>query len=642
MILLSISLLAIVAAFIVYRKKPLQFILRAATVLFMYLVISNYQLRLYTDASRQDPIVLIDYSKSMENSLEDVIETVSEIDYPHQSLFVQENLITENRPDRLGSYTNLTRALRESDRMHSSSIFLVTDGNHNSGVSPLTVVKDMITPVYVCGVGSDGIRDIAIAEIKTPVYAYQDDSIHIDVIVESRGFPSGECQVSVELSSGRKVATQTIPLSESRARRRLRFGFIADVIGESRINISIAPVSGESTYDNNKQSVLLSVIKSKIKVLYYTDHISFNTKFLRQRLAMDDHISLSSFTRSEAGQFFNLEHTERATARPDPTAYDVIILDNTNVGMPPWSRAEEYLEQGKGLVLIGTIEGINASWQRVIPIDVAGGLIAGPHRVQITEPFSTLKQEDYPPLNVVGRAVGSKDDATIVAYAGNLPAIAYRREGRGIVYQISIIDLARWNFVQHGVKGREKLGQLMGDITRFLSHFGDHERLVLNAQKRDYAAGETVNLNLQSYDRDLRPAGGGDFYLAANDAEVPFYETEYGHYETSTVFEVPGRYQLSAKGNLDDEQLSSNTIEVNISSRPLETEQDINTNLLERIATGTNGKFFSLDELVNIVPPESSKKQVSKVFDFNSPITYILVLILLIIDWVLRRRRGIT
>jgi hypothetical protein len=608
----------------------------------MYLVISNYQLRLHTDVSRHDPIVLIDYSKSMENSLEDIIETVSEIDYPHLSLFVQESLITENRPDRLGSYTNLTRALGESDRMHSSSIFLITDGNHNSGVSPLTVVKDMVTPIYVCGVGSDGIRDIAITEIKTPVYAYQDDSIHIDVIVESSGFPSGESQVSVELASGRKVATQTVPLSESRARRRLKFGFIADLIGESRINISVAPASGESTYDNNKQSVLLNVIKSKIKVLYYTDHISFNTKFLRQRLAMDDHISLSSFTRGEAGQFFNLEHTDRATARPDPAAYDVIILDNANIGRPPWSRAEEYLEEGKGLILIGTIEGINASWQRVIPIDVAGGVIAGTHRVQITEPFSTLKQEDYPPLNVVGRAVGSKDDASIVAYAGNLPAIAYRREGRGIVYQISIIDLARWNFVQHGVKGREKLSQLMGDIIRFLSHFGDHERLVLNARKRDYAVGEIVNLNLQSYDRDLRPAGGGDFYLAANDAEVPFYETEYGHYETSTVFETPGRYQVWAKGNLNDEQLSSNTIEVNISSRPLETEQDINTNLLERIATGTNGKFFSLEELVNIVPPESSKKQVSKVFDFNSPITYLLVLILLIIDWVLRRRRGIT
>ncbi|UCD06299.1 MAG: hypothetical protein JSV98_03460 [candidate division WOR-3 bacterium] len=642
MILLSISLLAIVAAFFVYRKKPLQFILRAAAVLFMYLVISNYQLRLYTDVSHHDPIVLIDYSKSMENSLEDIIETVSKIDYPHRTLFVQESLIIENRPDRLGSYTNLTKALRESDRMHSSSIFLITDGNHNSGVSPLTVIKDMVTPVYVCGAGPDGARDIAIVDIKTPAYAYQDDSIHIDVIVESNGFPSGECQVSVELSSGRKVATQTIPLSESRARRRLRFGFTTDVIGESRVNISVTPVSGESTYDNNKQSVLLNVIKSKIQVLYYTDHISFNTKFLRQRLTTDDHISLSSFTRSGTNQFFNLEHTDQANARPNPATYDVIILDNANIGRPLWSRAEEYLKEGKGLVLIGTIEGINASWQRIIPIDIAGGVITGTHRLQITESFSALKQEDYPPVSLIGRAVGSKDDATIIAYAGNIPVIAYRREGRGIVYQISIIDLARWSFMQHGVKGRERLGQLIGDIIRFLSHFGDHERLVLNSQKRDYAAGETVNLNLQSYDRDLRPAGGGDFYLAANDGEVPFYEIEYGHYETSTVFEIPGRYQVWAKGNLDDEQLSSSMIEVNISSRPLEVEQNININLLERIATGTNGEFFSLEELANIVPPESSKKQISRVFDFNSPITYVLVLTLLIVDWVLRRRRGIT
>jgi len=642
LILLSISLLAIAAAFFVYRKKPLQFILRAAAVIFMYLVISNYQLRIYTDVSHKDPIVLIDYSKSMENSLEDIIKTVSKIDYPHRSMFVQESLITENRPDRLGSYTNLTKALRESDRMHSSSILLITDGNHNSGVSPLTVMKDMVTPVYVCGVGSDGIRDIAIVDIKTPAYAYPDDSIHIDVVVESSGFFSGECRVSVELSSGRKIATQTIPLSESRARRRLRFGFITDMIGESRINVNVSPASGESTYDNNIQSALLNVIKNKIEVLYYTDHISFNTKFLRERLTTDDHISLSSFARRKTGQFFNLEHTDQTTARPDLATYDVIILDNANISRPPWSSADEYLKKGKGLVLIGTIEGINASWQRIIPINVSGSVIAGTHRIRVTEPFSTLQQDEYPPLNMAGRAVGSKDDATIVAYAGNFPAIAYRREGRGIVYQISIIDLARWNFVQHGVKGIEKLGQLMGDIIRFLFHFGEHERLVLTTQKRDYAVGEAVNLNLQSYDRDLHPAGGGDFYLAAAESEVPFYETEYGYYETSTVFEIPGRYQLSAKGNMDDEQLSSNMIEVNVSSRPLEVEQSINANLLERIATGTNGKILSLEELTYIVPPESSKKKISKIFDFNSPITYLLVLALLVIDWVLRRRRGIT
>ncbi|MDH4209912.1 MAG: hypothetical protein OEV79_00465 [candidate division WOR-3 bacterium] len=642
MILLSISLLAIVAAFFVYRKKPLQFILRAAAVVLIYLLISNYMLRINIGASPQVPTVLIDHSASMEHNLPRIIETASQLDFPHQSFFFQESLITENKPDRLGSYTNITRALRESDRLHSSAIILITDGNHNSGVSPLTILKDMMTPVYVCGAGADKIRDVAVIDAETPAYAYLGDSIQIDVVVESSGFPSGEAQVNIDLSSGKNVAAQTVLLSESRARRSLKFKYITDVIGELHIEANVLPVPGEISYDNNKYSVSLNVIRDKIKVLYYTDHISFNTKFLRQQLKQDDNLSVSSFARRGAGKFLNIEQTTEITGLPDPATYDVIILDNVNIGRPPWSNMPEHVKQGKGLILIGAIEGINENWQRVLPINTTGGVIAGTHRVLVKEPFSVLIDEEYPPLRMIGRAVGSKEDAIIVAYAGNLPVIGYRREGQGVVYQISIIDLATWDFVQRGIKGRDLLGRFIGDIIRFLSHFGQHDRLVLAAQMEDYAIGETVNLTLQSYDRNLRRTGGGDFFLITEDANIPFYETKHGSYETSVIFENPGKHQLAAQGNLNGETLTSNKIEVNITSRPIETEQRLNLNLLERIAAGTNGKFFLLEELENIVPPQSGRQKVSKVINFNSPLTYLLVFLMLAIDWVLRRRRGIT
>ncbi len=642
MILLSISLLAIVAAFFVYRKKPLQFFLRAAAFVLVYLLMSNYMLRINIGTSPQVPIVLIDHSASMEHNLPRIIEAASQLAFPHQSFFFQESLITEKKPDKLGSYTNITRALRESDRLHSSTIIMITDGNHNSGVSPLTVLNDMMTPVYVCGAGEDKIRDVAVIDVETPAYAYLGDSIHIDVVMESSGFPFGEGQVSIDLSSGKNVATQTILLSESRARRLLKFGYMTNVIGELHIEASVLPVPGEISYDNNKYSVSLNVIRDKIKVLYYTDHLSFNIKFLRQQLRQDDNLSLSSLTRSGAGKFLDIEQTKEITGLPDPQSYDVIILDNVNIGKPPWSDMPEHIRKGKGVILIGTIEGINENWQRILPMNTTGGVMAGTYQVQVKEPFSVLTEEEYPPLTMIGRAVGSKEDATTVAYAGNIPVIGYRREGQGVVYQISIIDLATWDFVQRGVKGRDLLGRLMGDIIRFLSHFGQHSRLVLAAQMDEYAIGEPVNLSLQSYDRNLRRTGGGDFYLVAEDANRPFYETKRGSYETSVIFENPGKHQLTAQGNMDGETLTSNKIEVNITSRPIETEQRLNLNLLERIAAGTNGKFFLLEELGDIVPPQSSRQKVSKVINFNSPVTYLLVFFMLAIDWVLRRRRGIT
>ena len=642
MILLSSSILIIIAAFFIYRKKPVQFALRAVAILLMYLIVSNYVLRVNIGTSRQNPTILIDHSASMKAHLPKVIEMVSHIGFPHTSYFFQDTVITEQQPEELGSYTDITSALRKSDKMHPSAIILITDGNHNSGTSPLTALKDMMAPVYAYGVGAQKVRDIEILDVHTPAYVYQNDSILIDVIVESSGFQSGEGQISVDLSSGKNVAKTTFLLSDSPSRQSLRFASIADMIGDLRIDVRVLPGSGELSYENNESSASLTVIKDKIKVLYCTDHISFNTKFIRKYLNQDKNVTLSSLARHGGNEFLHLESATRINALPNPEGYDVIILDNVNLSRPPWSTIPEYVKAGQGLLLIGVIEGINDIWQRLLPMNSTGGIITGVYQMRINEPFSALKAEDYPPVRMIARTAGSKDDATIVAYAGNLPVVGYRREGRGVVYQISIIDLAAWDFVQRGVKGREILGPLNSDIIRFLSHFGRHDRLVLAARREEYPIGETVNLTLQSYDSNLSRLGGGDFYLVTEDGFTPFYETKSGSYETSIIFETTGKHQLVAKGNMNGDELTSNKIEVTIAPRPVETETRLNQNLLERIAAGTNGRFYRIDEFEHMAPPKSSREKEIIAMNFNSPLLYFLVFLMLTADWVLRRRGGIT
>lgn len=616
--------------------------LRAVAILLMYLIVSNYVLRVNTGTSQQTPIILIDHSASMKNHLPKIIDLVSQIGFPHNSYFFQDTVFTEQQPDELGSYTDITSALRKSDKMHPSAIILITDGNHNSGISPLVALKDMTTPVYACGVGAQKVRDIEILDVHTPAYVYQNDSIQIDVIVKSSGFQSGEGHISIDLSASKNVAEKTFLLSDSPSRQSVRFTFIANMIGDLRIDVRVLPAPGESSYENNEFSSSLTVIKDKIRVLYYTDHISFNTKFIRQYLSQDNNVSLSSLARRGDNVFQRLENATPINGLPNPEGYDVIILDNVNLSRPPWSTVPEHVTAGQGLLLIGIIEGINDFWQHLLPMNSTGGVITGGHQIRINEPFSVLKAEDYPPVRMLARTAGSKDDATVVAYAGNLPVIGYRREGRGVVYQISIVNLAAWDFVQRGIKGREILGPLISDIVRFLSHFGRHDHLVLAARREAYAIGEPVNLTLQSYDNNLSRHGGGDFYLVTEDGSTPFYETKSGSYETSIIFKTTGKHQLVARGNMNGNKLTSNKIEVTIAPRPVETEIRLNQDLLERIAAGTNGRFLRIDDLENIAPPKSSREKEIIAMNFNSPLIYFLVFLMLAADWVLRRRGGIT
>jgi hypothetical protein len=639
---LLISLLAIVIAFLVYRKQPLQFLLRFAAILLIYLLITNTVLRIDTGTSPKIPAVLIDYSESMERHLPRILETIRGIDYPHHSFFFKESLLTENTPTRLGSHTNITNAMLESRKYQPSILMLITDGNHNFGVSPLTVLGEMTAPVYVYGVGAEKIRDAAIVDVVAPAYVYAGDSLKIEVVIESSGFPGGDGQVVLALPPGKTVAKQTFRLSDTPARYTLKFKYAAEKSGALILETTIPPIAGEASYENNDRSIAINVLKDRIKVLYYTDHVSFNTRFLRTSLHQDRNLSVSSYANAGSGRYIDIDKAAPALNLPDIRQYAVIILDNVNLAKIPWPDIPRYTKEGKGVILIGTLEGANDIWRQIAPINTTSGTITGRYQIKINETFSVLGDDDYPPVSTICRVIGSKQDTRIIAYAEKLPIIGYRREGRGVIYQICLPDLATWGFMQRALTSSDLLERFIGDIVRFVSPLREYDRLVLKTRRRKYAAGEMVDLTLQSYDRNMRRAGGGDFFLVADDVSIPFYETENGLYEASIAYEKEGRETAYAHGSVGDETLTSNTIEVDIISRTTETEHRLNRNLLERIAVGTNGRFLPLEELENTAPPAPGIQTVSKTVNFNSPLTYFLVLTLLVVDWLLRRRRGIT
>ncbi|MBE0432919.1 hypothetical protein IBX73_05560 [candidate division WOR-3 bacterium] len=642
MILSLISILAITVAVVIYRRQPVQLVLRLAALVVMYLLISNYTIVIARDGRENDAVVLVDHSESMARHLNQIRDVVSQIEFPHRVLYFNENLLSATEPERLGSYTNLTRALEEAGRMQPSAIMLITDGNHNFGASPLTLADRTNSPIHIYGIGEDTIRDAAIIGIIAPAYTYQGDSAQIDVMVESSGFTAGDGRVALGLTPDKPLAARDFPLSDVRARNTVTFRVAAAAPGEIRYSINIEPLPGEISYDNNRSFMTLNVLKDKIRVLYYTDHMSFNTKFIRASLSSDGNLSVSSIVRHGAVRYRSVERGEDLAALPGLDGFDVVILDNVNLARLPWSNILESAGSGKGLVLTGMIEGFNEQWRENIPIKVAGGAVEGKHTLRINEPFSVLTGGDHPPVKRISRIAGARPDAKIVASVGDLPVIGYCAHQKGRIFQIAIPDFGTWNFLQRGLMNKDLLSRFLGDVIRFLSPLGAHERLMLAARQADCAVGEIVHLQLQSHDRDLRPAGDGDFSLVAGSTRIPFYETHYGRYEASIVFDKPGKQRVFAQGELDGELLTSNTVNMNVMPGSLEAERRLNQALLQTIAAAADGEFMMLDDLNRTTPPETRRRATSTAINLNSPVTYFAVFLMLAADWILRRRRGIT
>ncbi|MGB7054291.1 MAG: hypothetical protein WBE28_03095 [bacterium] len=639
---LLISSAALVLIVLLYLKRPVQLVLRVVTIALLFLLITNVTIRMETEVPQNIPIVIVDYSMSMKTHHADILSRASDIGFPHELFFSCDSLLTTEQPQDLGTYTDLKGAIEQANRREPAFIILITDGNHNYGSSPLSSVGEFNTPVYTYGIGEEKPRDVAIIDVAYPKYAYRGDSVKIDAIVETGGFQTGMADLMLHSAKGEKIAAQSLPLSDIPARNTIAFTYLAPEPGTVQLRLHVPPQSNEMSYDDNVYVFSLNILEDKTKVLYYTDHISFNTKFILRSIQEDADLSLLPIARLSSNKYQDIEHSIALTSLPDLVDFDILIFDNVNLEELPWRNIPDRVSSGTGIVLSGTLRGISTAWLEVMPISVAEGTLHDTYQLEITEPFSVLVENKNPPVKNINRVVTAKEDAVIIARAGNLPLIGYRTQGRGKVFQLCVVDLGPWHFLRSGLKGDAFLYNLLGDMIRFVSPTGEYQRLLLNAKDRDYALGETVHLALQSYDRNFRPLGGGDFFLVIDDNKIPFYETRMGQYEASFVAEKKGQQQISTQGKLHGEKLSSNLLNINVSSRSAESEHRLNRELLHRLSAATGGVFHLLEELETIAVPETATKKESRILSLDSPITYFVVLISLMIDWIIRRRRGIT
>lgn len=301
-----------------------------------------------------------------------------------------------------------------------------------------------------------------------------------------------------------------------------------------------------------------------------------------------------------------------------------------------------FLNHGKGVLCIGAVERLTNEWRAILPITVTEKITESDHPITIVYPFSLLSIADrYPPFSHSNKVIGLKENAVVIAEANHVSVIAYQNYRGGVVFQINATEIGSWQFLQAGIKPENMLSRFIGDIIRFISPLGQRTRLVLTALRGNFTVGETVTLTLQSYDRNFRRVGSGDFYCDIGNATIPFFELDEGTYEATFVAQEHDTLQIAATGKLGAETLHSDTLTIIISPQALEAERGLNRQLLQPLAEMTGGSYHSLDELATFTPPHAGVQYSVKNINFNSPISYVLIFSFLAIDWFLRRRRGI-
>ncbi len=535
-----------------------------------------------------------------------------------------------------------------------AGVIVATDGIYNQGADPSYGAAELLSPTFAIALGdTTPQRDIAIREVLHNRIAYLGDRVEVQVDVLATGLPGAATNVT--LSGPATGRAEAVRFERARDLKTARFEIEPRTAGLQRYTISASPVSGERNRTNNTREIFIDVLDARQRILILAAAPHPDVSALRQ--ALDENK--------------NYETTFALLDRfgGDVSQADLVIFHGLGAG----STAAQGIVRKLDTRQVGRWFITGAS-----PTPAALGL-QGLLRLS---PKPGAANEVTPQLNTAFRlfSVGADWDARL---RGLPPASApfgdYGPLAGGEVLLRQRVGRVETDYplLAMGEVGGVKTGVFVGEgLWRWrLAEYQAHEShevfdamvlatvqyLALRDDKRPFRVAPSQRVYTTSEDVRLQ----GELYNASfqlvNEPDVQVRVTERGGASYEFVMDKVGQsYQLRA-GRLPagDYQYRASTnyagqayaAEGAFSIQQIDLESAVTTadwDLLRRVSDARGGRLVTtadLDALADELIASSTAKPVlySQVKTrplIDWPWLLAIVLVLLSVEWFLRRRLG--
>jgi len=543
---------------------------------------------------------------------------------------------------------------------------LLSDGVITRGEDPAFMDLDLSFPIITVGVGdSSQIMDPTITKIGLPPIARVGDTVTINVELIPTG--NGEPLIIVLKDDDKIVQRKLIPSQVEALKKAVDFQIVPAESGEKNITAEIVTSQDRNPY-NNLRMGSLKVSESRTRVLIISGQANFEARFLTQTLReLDDfevqnivennHTWLpANFAQTIAKKWDLLIFIGYPTAQS--ASGDIINLCNqiNNPGLPfilfinrnsdlrqlekmlGWNPVPEY-ESNKNsepIIVQCTREGENHPiirylqnseilseiWQTLPPIGMPF------KKIRLASPFQNILESNAISENPV-IAINSEMRRRLAICIGN--------------------DFWRWSFMTQGSTRENLYKRLFLGMSKWLVDTLSTSPIQFSLNKKVFLTGETIAI--KGYLRDLK----GDFINNARlKAETIAGDEliESGNliwdgegYSGSLPVNTPGECLVRISAWQDDELLGVREHKIMVVDRPVELmEIRQNAGLLRTIAWKSGGLKVGLDNLTVIANQFSPTRKIVR----NEHIlrilhwkwSFVLLLILLVMEWSIRRFHG--
>lgn len=598
-----------------------------------------------------------------------------------------------------GSRTAPGSALRELlDRERGrplGGVVVFTDGIRNAGVDPRDVAslaRDAGVPVHFVGLGTTSPRDVQVVDLSAAEVSFVQDEVPVSARLRTRGL-AGETVTLTLLVDGERTDEREIQV-EADGEVVVPMKYTPAQTGDFELAVETPARRDEILVENNRQSRRLRVIDDRIRVLLIEQSPRWEFRYLQALLLRDRRVDLKcvlfdgdpAITRSPGSPYLD----GFPTRREDLFGYDLVVfgdVDPRNFTPSQLDVLTEFVARSAGSFLM--IAGRRFSpWayrdtalERMLPVEferlvpgAASTLIYDrPVKLMLTpegresvllrmsdDPAENLRRwEALPPLFWVAPVLRAKPAAEVLVVdasredpALHVPVIAMQQYGVGQSMFIGTDNTWRWRRNE----GEQFFVSMWGRVVQRLAinHLlTGSRRTQLLLDRTSALRGEKIavtgRLFTSAFEPLLEPvvrarieAGSrsavgaasvgatvGDFLLRA----VP---DQPGVFRGELVASAPGRYRVT----LGEEAPAS--VDFTVEERLVESgETAMQESLLRELSALTAGAFFREEDLHRL--PEVAQSTAQRVQSrlaielWTSPLYYMVVLMLLAAEWVLRK-----
>ncbi len=655
----------------------------------------------WTTQNIKKPVVgiLIDTSQSM-NVMENQMTRGQELEQLIGSPLLKElankallrfysfsdNLIAfESLPDSIsfkGTATDLTQALKgiqsQDNITDITACFLFSDGRYNSGENPVRVCKTLDYPVYTITLGTQQEKkDLLLAQIIANEVTYVDNQIPVELFIRGPGY-EGE-NISVRLRKEQKIIDeQSIVVPSNGFETSLKLFLTPQEPGFQKYSADISRLGGEFTYENNQQEFYVQVIKNKLNILVLAGFPSPDLAFLK-RILLDDKnlIPIVRTWESEDNFYEGSFPSETEIEKTDL----VILLDfpHSLIPMPVWEKiADGLIRYKKPLFLIA---GKHMDFQKlndleamlpinlpqktterlVIPKLTARGKIHPVLRTIDNQDENLQAWTELPPIyscwsNITPKSrsellmTGIAEKTINLSFVEEIPLLFARRIGEFKSLIFLGHGLYRWDLLMWNIGStNEVLKRWINNTVRWLVATEDEKLVRFSTNKPIYRSGEEIFLSAQIYDEMFRPVERATVKAVLNSPSsqqtLQLADMGGGQYrKTFRLFES-GVYTIQGEAALESRLLDRDQLEFSVSSYNPEFENTTaNPDLMENIAQITGGQSGFPDSLASFIHTIQFTPQTvymtKEIKLYNLPLNLILIILLLSLEWLIRKRKG--